>query len=164
SRASGRVMHDASGGLHPADTRHTQIHEHDIGVDLPQQFERLLAGFRRARHLEVRLGVEQADEARAHDRVIVHAKDPDHRSLLPAGRRTSSRAPPDPPRPKSTVPPTARTRSASPLRPKPAGPSARIRGPMPSSSTVSSAPPSESGTSETRTVSARACLRAFASP
>src|SRR5262249_26151615 len=63
----------------PAAPRHAQVEERDVGARVAQDRERLLAVARLAGHREVRLELEQAAQALAHDRLVLDDYDPELR-------------------------------------------------------------------------------------
>ena len=96
------------------------------------QSDRLGAGAGLTDHLDVRLGLEQAAEARSDELLVVRDRDPDHgdsRTGLCCGMRTRISAPPEGERPVSRVPPSSSARSRIPRMP-------RLPSPPPSSSAM----------------------------
>ena len=72
-----------------------EVGDHDVGLRLVERVERRVAARHRADGPDAVLRVEQADDARADDRVVVDGEDADHaaRVARPRGARSSGSTP-----------------------------------------------------------------------
>jgi hypothetical protein len=112
------VAGQAPGRLDPVHAGHADVHEHDVGPDVPGQPHRLGPIGRLPDHLEARLGVQDHPEPGPHQRLVVGDQDPDGHGAPPSrGRRAATRKPPPGRAPASRVPPNRATRSRMPMRP-----------------------------------------------
>src|SRR5207244_10809010 len=123
------------GGRDAVHAGHSDVHEHNVGMELPGAPYRLLAVGGLAHHVEVRFAVEDEVEAGADEGLVVDDQDADHAGTVMRGMRACTRQPgPGARGPVWTNPPTAPTRSRMPSRPWPP-PGPPPAGPAPSSST-----------------------------
>src|SRR5437588_1650613 len=85
----GAARDDARRRIATVHPRHREVHEHDVGLVLGRQGDRLLPIRRGRNHFEVARGPQQLRQPGAHDRVIFGDDDADHRS----GTSTRTRVP-----------------------------------------------------------------------
>ena len=101
--------------LDPVHHRHTDVHEHDVGLQGVSLRDGHLAVLGLAHHLDVVVGVEDHAEAGAHEGLVVDDEDADaHR-----GRRALTANPPPGRLPAVSSPPRRSTRSRMPTSPWP---------------------------------------------
>src|SRR6185369_17640150 len=91
----------------------------DVGPQLADAFDRLLAVARLADDVESGLRLEEEPEAGAHQLLVVDDQDADAHASPPTGSRAATRKPPLSRRPVSSSPPRRATRSRMPTRPWP---------------------------------------------
>ena len=101
----------APGCLDTVATRHTQVHQHDVGMQSLDELDRLLAVGGRADDLDAGQQAEQRRQALANDALVVREHDRRH-----AGTQSSTRKP-APVGPAASVPPSSSARSRIPVRP-----------------------------------------------
>src|SRR5215217_3060536 len=83
---------DGSDGLYAVHDGHEEVHQDDVGLELPGHLQRLLAVLRFADHLELRVEGEEHPQALAHHAVVVGYQDPyRHYLSYDFGLRLSSR-------------------------------------------------------------------------
>ena len=141
------------------DARHPDVHEHDVGVQVARQLDRLAAPSAASpTHLDVGLGVEQRAQPGPQQRLVVGEHDPDH------GRPAVGKLAHDPEPARAatassrTSPPSAAARSRMPAdavalaAPRPASPT-----PRPSSSTRHDEPSPAGASTATSARSAPEC-------
>jgi hypothetical protein len=138
----GRGGDDPAGGLDPVQAGHGEIHHHHLGAEFGREPDGFQPVRRLPHHHQVLSGAEQADQALAIERMVVHdqhAEGLGHR-CLPSGRAARSRVPPPGLGPIVHRPPSSAARSRMAVRPTPAwNPSGE---PSPSSATsISKATP-----------------------
>src|SRR6185437_554775 len=110
------------GGLQAVHHRHADVHEDDVGAQVGDPGDGLLAVDGLADHLDVGLRVEQDGEARPDHALVVghqHADRHVSSSGWRTGRTAATRNPPSPVGPASRLPPSIVARSRMPTRPCP---------------------------------------------
>src|SRR3954454_9511560 len=112
-----RVGQDGTGRRQAVEVRHSHVHEHHVGRCTPAQRNGLQPVAGLADHFDVRRGTQQQHESGTHQVLVIDDGDPDH-PAAPVGSVAWTRKP-SPWAPYSTAPPTIRTRSSSPPRPRP---------------------------------------------
>ena len=70
---------DLAGGLYAVHHRHLEVHQHEVGPQRLHLAQRLFAIMRDADHLDVRMRAEHDTQPLAHDRLVIHEQDANHR-------------------------------------------------------------------------------------
>ena len=96
--------HSTASGLDPIQRGHLDVHEHDVGLELGDELDRLQTVRGLADHGEVVLGAEDHPEPRPDEPLVVSEEDADH-ALASNGRQARTAYPPPGQRPASTWPP-----------------------------------------------------------
>jgi len=86
-RRRGRAVAQDPSRLEPVQPRHPDVHQHDVGLQVASELDRLGAVARLADHLDVRFRLEDQPEAGADERLVVGEQDPNHAAPAPSGSR-----------------------------------------------------------------------------
>src|SRR5215211_566694 len=108
--------------LDAVQTRHADVHDHDVGVEP----DRLVHGrgpiLSFADDVDIGLRIEHSPQAAAHQRVVIRDQYADHFRVSSRGSLARTRKPPSASSPASNRPPNSRTRSRMPKMPWPPPP------------------------------------------
>ena len=111
-----RIVGDRPGRLQAIDTRHADVHQHDVGTLPAHELQRRRAVAGLADDLDIVLDVEQHPKPGAHELLVVGDDDADHARL---GHETDTANPPPGRGPIVLRPPVVVARSRMPCRPRP---------------------------------------------
>src|SRR5207302_5626640 len=105
---------------HPVQAGHPHVHQDHVRAQPPDLLDRLQPVTRLARHLDVRLGLEDHPKAGSDQGLVVDDQDPDrHQGSAPSGSRACTPKPPPGSGPARSSPPKRATRSRIPISPWP---------------------------------------------
>ena len=130
------ARNDTPGRLEPVEPRHPDVHQHDVGLELAHDPERLLTVLGLTDDLDVLLRLEDHPEPGADQRLVVDDQHADHDGA-PSGRLARTRKPPVGCGAASSEPPKTLTRSRIPTRPSPLPVPSALPSPSSTTSTTS---------------------------
>src|SRR6266536_2546774 len=138
------VGDDVLGGGQAVAPRHADVHQHDVGDELPGLRRRFRTVGCLADHLDVLLCVEQRTQSRPHQRLVVRKQHTDHEISRPPLTSAGLARPSSVAGPSAPFPPPAPVESEIPAPPgtRLIGSRARTRKPWPGSGRAVSSPPS----------------------
>ena len=120
------VAEDLAGRFQPVHDRHPDVHQNDVGPQMPRQADRVRAVGGLAHDLQAGLGGEHRGEALPHHRLVVGDQAPRGpaarravrgHGVSPTGSTAETTKPPSGDRPADSEPPSRATRSRIPVSP-----------------------------------------------